>query len=699
MDAQESSSNSEPAAVQEVDRTPATIASLPPEVLESVLTYVSRGDLTKCACVSHYWNQVSTPLIWKVLDAKAFSLFIGLNTHYTQVKQILAKNALYVRELQIRAFGVFDYLFVRKDQQELSEHPSRHIFREDFSLDSAVFTKLRKLSIMFCIIDAHGPGESTLDTMMALISNNPGLTALEFLEEQNEEELMSLVLACADLKEISILFPMRPALAKQVLLQLPESIRKVALYVDTHFGYQEGHGDHLYGFDGDHTDPYDVFDSDYDEFYGNYDEEFYDDHYEYGMDSGDDLFQEYNAFGSDDHILDAVEGLFLATTHGSDGSTKDPAPPTAAESDLGTPTDAQAPTQNAPTEEQDNAGEDPVDEHKRQDRSTTAATPRPHPHIESLWIDGMFLDDAENLLIPFLQTCGTNLHDFRSPDTDCFNSKALAEALIKAGASMPYLEPWHLPQRHRSMDAEIAHAISRHPQLTNIQLQNCEAASSHTAAVISASCKRLQALDVAGCIQLSSTDLISLLSAAGNLFSFSASGVYREESPGDPLILGTDLTACEWRAPQLQQFRGRIKVPRPSKDVPLEFVEESLNNLSVIDCHDIQRSENDETETSFQWYSLELTLQSGLDELAPIKDLEELTVGLMNHRIGIPELEWMKVHWPKFRSLRGLYGNGLDRDPTVVAWIKANAPEWIDPSAGALSDTTPEWPGPTTKWV
>ncbi|KAF9389737.1 Hexaprenyldihydroxybenzoate methyltransferase, mitochondrial [Podila verticillata] len=200
-----------------------------------------------------------------------------LNTDYTQVKQILAKNALCVRELQTRAFGVFDYLFVRKVQQELSEHPSSHIFQDDFSLDSAV-TKLRKLSIMFCDINAPGPSESTLDMMMALISNNPGLTTLEFLEEQNEVELMRLVHACAELKEIYILFPIHPALAKQVLLQLPESIRKVALCVDTYFDYQRKHGHHLYGFGDDHTDPYDEFGFDYDELYGDYDKDFYDDH-------------------------------------------------------------------------------------------------------------------------------------------------------------------------------------------------------------------------------------------------------------------------------------------------------------------------------------------------------------------------------------------------------------------------------------
>lgn len=48
---------------------------------------------------------------------------------------------------------------------------------------------------------------------------------------------------------------------------------------------------------------------------------------------------------------------------------------------------------------------------------------------------------------------------------------------------------------------------------------------------------------------------------------------------------------------------------------------------------------------------------------------------LFQFSVGIPELEWMKMHWPRFQSLRGLYSNGLDCDPVVIVWIKANVPE------------------------
>ena len=62
-------------------------------------------------------------------------------------------------------------------------------------------------------------------------------------------------------------------------------------------------------------------------------------------------------------------------------------------------------------------------------------------------------------------------------------------------------------------------------------------------------------------------------------------------------------------------------------------------------------------EPPFQWYSLEMTLQSGLDKLVALKELEALDVGLMNHRIGVPKLERIVKHWPKFQRLYGLFLN------------------------------------------
>ncbi|KAF9924581.1 hypothetical protein FBU30_005499 [Linnemannia zychae] len=63
--------------------------------------------------------------------------------------------------------------------------------------------------------------------------------------------------------------------------------------------------------------------------------------------------------------------------------------------------------------------------------------------------------------------------------------------------------------------------------------------------------------------------------------------------------------------------------------------------------------------------SLELTLETGLDQLAHLKDLEVFGFEGINHRIGKPELEWMAKHWPKLKILRGLHKDDLG-DGAVV---------------------------------
>ncbi|KAF9090419.1 hypothetical protein BGX23_005980 [Mortierella sp. AD031] len=55
--------------------------------------------------------------------------------------------------------------------------------------------------------------------------------------------------------------------------------------------------------------------------------------------------------------------------------------------------------------------------------------------------------------------------------------------------------------------------------------------------------------------------------------------------------------------------------------------------------------------------TLELTLESGLDELASLKDLEVFGFEGIDHRIGKKELEWMAVNWPKLKEIRGLCYN------------------------------------------
>ncbi|KAF9379459.1 hypothetical protein CPB97_008954 [Podila verticillata] len=232
MDIQES--NAAPGAVEEVARTPATITLLPPA---QCFCCVNRGGLTNCARVCHYWNHVCTPLVREVLGTEALSFLMDPISDYTQVKQALAKNALRTRELQLEEIGAFDYAFARNQS---SPQRSITILYRDYGLDSAVLTKLRKLSFDIVVDKENGPDRNALIMTMALLKNNPSISTLGIHDQQEDETIRNSVLSCAGLEELSISFPIRPQLAEHVLFQLPKSIRKVSVLVNEHLDSDGG---------------------------------------------------------------------------------------------------------------------------------------------------------------------------------------------------------------------------------------------------------------------------------------------------------------------------------------------------------------------------------------------------------------------------------------------------------------------------
>lgn len=76
-----------------------------------------------------------------------------------------------------------------------------------------------------------------------------------------------------------------------------------------------------------------------------------------------------------------------------------------------------------------------------------------------------------------------------------------------------------------------------------------------------------------------------------------------------------------------------------------------------------------------QEHSLEITLESGLDELAVLNDLEELDVTNMNHRIGVKELEWMRTSWAKLETPAGIFRD-CDLLPGAQEWLSRKS-EWV----------------------
>ncbi|KAF9079418.1 hypothetical protein BGX23_004145, partial [Mortierella sp. AD031] len=57
----------------------------------------------------------------------------------------------------------------------------------------------------------------------------------------------------------------------------------------------------------------------------------------------------------------------------------------------------------------------------------------------------------------------------------------------------------------------------------------------------------------------------------------------------------------------------------------------------------------------YQYECLEMTLESGLDQLKGLKNLRVLDVRMMAQRIGLKEVQWMTQYWPRLREIRGLW--------------------------------------------
>ncbi|KAF9537283.1 hypothetical protein EC957_008507 [Mortierella hygrophila] len=84
---------------------------------------------------------------------------------------------------------------------------------------------------------------------------------------------------------------------------------------------------------------------------------------------------------------------------------------------------------------------------------------------------------------------------------------------------------------------------------------------------------------------------------------------------------------------------------------------------------------------TFIYRSLEFSLESGLELLAEMKELRVLDVKSTAHRIGVAELDWMHVNWPKLKEIKGLMSRrewlgdaeaGLEVMSAVEKWLDSH---------------------------
>ncbi|KAG0008775.1 hypothetical protein BGZ82_004440, partial [Podila clonocystis] len=289
--------------------------------------------------------------------------------------------------------------------------------------------------------------------------------------------------------------------------------------------------------------------------------------------------------------------------------------------------------------------------------STTSA--RHHHDLESLHIGGSLEGKHEEVLVQFLESCSPKLKSVGGMEACFFGNARIARALSDLGIVWKELNRTSLP--HNVSDADLAKLISCKSDWTSIDLRTCQVGPL-TAAAIVANCEQLELLDIMddGACGLLGSHLQAVLSKATRLRSIQAHWLL-----GSDKITATDILSSQWVTNSLEHMDFKIDVPRADEALP-------DNDAAVQASRSVQRqvlrrlgqqtklrelkiggmaSTSATGQFGHQRDCLEMTLESGLDELAELKDLEVLDAHHMDHRAEVSELEWMVANLPRLQMV------------------------------------------------
>ncbi|KAI8362253.1 hypothetical protein B0O80DRAFT_435402, partial [Mortierella sp. GBAus27b] len=92
-----------------------------------------------------------------------------------------------------------------------------------------------------------------------------------------------------------------------------------------------------------------------------------------------------------------------------------------------------------------------------------------------------------------------------------------------------------------------------------------------------------------------------------------------------------------------------------------------LTNLEILWLHNRYKEP--------QHGCLDMSLESGLQQLSGLKALKELDVSCMRTKIGVNEVQWMIEHWPEIRAIYGLETKGHENEG--AQWLRQHHPAII----------------------
>ncbi|KAG0347510.1 hypothetical protein BG005_000113 [Podila minutissima] len=313
---------------------------------------------------------------------------------------------------------------------------------------------------------------------------------------------------------------------------------------------------------------------------------------------------------------------------------------------------------------------------------------RNHHALEKLVIDEPFLGSEEFVLLPFLDTCSEKLQVFQVSGFECFKNEKVNEALGRVGIFLEDLDCGDMPQKGHSYDWEFAEVITLSSRWTAIYVSDCFQFGTQSVAALLNHSQHLQRLCLFGCGGISSEQLQLILCTAGALEYLWAIDDEYEQDPFDPILDALDMISSEWATKSLKEFVCAIRVPRVGDD----------SDLTDGEAREIQRRVYERLATQIQLETLSLgcrietvegvldshyhpeclqiTLDSGLGELAHLKQLTKLDVSYTDHMISIEELQWMEQNWQRLATICGL-SETYNPVPGALEWVRAHRESWL----------------------
>ncbi|KAF9387869.1 hypothetical protein CPB97_001926 [Podila verticillata] len=320
--------------------------------------------------------------------------------------------------------------------------------------------------------------------------------------------------------------------------------------------------------------------------------------------------------------------------------------------------------------------------------------PIQHRALMALELIGNFNGYEEEILLPFLDTC-SNLTTFIVRGYDCFRNGRVRKALNHVGIYMESLfarDLFHGNNKFVNVtdkvkEAHIVETITMNWRLEYINLYDCPFVGHSTITAILGLAELIEDIELPCHSQVSAEDVQALLSHCKKLRSF-LSNPRAWCRPPVLSLSATEFLSVEWASLSLWRFGCVLHVPRPDDQVPAEHRDTTWNSPTVEQSHEIQRQVYchiakqtrltklnlgaliKDQDPEYLWYSLEMTLESGLDELVGLKGMQFLTLDHMNHHVGIKELDWMCENWPKLYRIDGFHPSGEDLPKDIKQWSR-----------------------------